>query len=80
MKRILIITLLFCGCNPNYSIPEIREGGSNTVEVQELKNSIVYLKDSTTNLCFAVLKSYNNKGDIYSFTCVPCDSIKKLLK
>jgi hypothetical protein len=42
---------------------------------------LTYYKDTSTNLCFAKVVSYSAGGrSIASITCVPCDSVKHLLK
>jgi hypothetical protein len=37
---------------------------------------ITYIRDGRTGLCFAERGMSNS----YSFTCVPCDSVKKYIK
>lgn len=44
----------------------------------EFQNKTYYWKDERTNLCFAAVR--NPGSHAYSFTCVPCDSVKHLLK
>lgn len=38
-------------------------------------HNIYYIKDKRTGLCFAEV----GMGNTYSFTCVPCDSVKLYL-
>jgi len=47
----------------------------------EATNQITYMKDNKSGLCFARTTSNSYGGhDITSITCVPCDSVKNLLK
>lgn len=49
-------------------------------EVDSIKESLVYFKDSKTGLCFAAVNSTNTKSmsNSTSITCVPCDSLKNV--
>lgn len=54
---------------------------SNNLHKQEVVNKEVeYFKDQRVGLCFGKIESFNWDGSIWSFTCVPCDSVKNLLK
>lgn len=72
MKKILTILILFtlvsCSEQPKY-IQGKSQTGSNG------NNDIRYFKDKRTGLCFAE----RGNVDTYAFTCVPCDSVKKLI-
>jgi hypothetical protein len=81
MKKILIIGLfLLSGCG--YAGDDLRKIFKESGETKVITDNITYTKDSTTNLCFAVIKfSLNGSGRYgYSMTCVPCDSIKNKLQ
>lgn len=42
---------------------------------------ITYFKDDRTKLCFASLSSYSyGMNQVASISCVPCDSVKHLIK
>jgi len=41
--------------------------------------NITYFRDERTGLCFAQSSPYPQSNN-YSFTCVPCDSLKKALE
>lgn len=45
----------------------------------EYENNTRYWRDGRTGLCFAS-NNVSPTGNAYSFTCVPCDSVKHLLK
>jgi hypothetical protein len=70
IKILLLSVVIFIiyGCEQ----PSYVEGDSYNTGGYEIK----YFKDTRTNLCFAE----RGMMDGYSFTCVPCDSIKALLK
>lgn len=64
-----IITVLFISCSS-----EIKNS-------TEASKSITYVKDNRTGLCFGQQTSTSYSGyTITSITCVPCDSVKNLLK
>ena len=46
----------------------------------KISESIVYFKDSRTNICFASVGNLDiaNNGVSSDFTCVPCDSLKRV--
>ena len=68
-KLVAILSILIISC------------GSNDLQKQEtVDKNVEYFKDSRTNLCFGVIKSFNWDGSIWSFTCVPCDSVNHLLR
>lgn len=72
MKKMLLVVILITlfSCQNN-----------SKTDVLKLKNGITYFKDDETNLCFATINSSTYGGyEIVSITCVPCDSIKKLIK
>lgn len=71
MKYFVILVLLFAGC-----------GQSNTeVEPEEVKENMTYFRDDRTGLCFASVNSRTyNAYSVTSISCVPCDSVKHLLK
>lgn len=78
MKKIffgLLFTSLL-GCNIRHT-DNLRL--SKPSELQDIKANLSYIKDSTTNLCFAVLTYCSYARMSYSIACVPCDSVKKLL-
>jgi len=72
MKKILTIftflILTSCSEQPGY-IEGISQTGAHG------KSDIRYFKDKRTGLCFAERGAL----DTYAFTCVPCDSVKKLI-
>jgi hypothetical protein len=69
MKKLLLMMLLFTACR------------SNDLHKQEVVNrEIEYFKDERANLCFGKLVSASIDYTVWSFTCVPCDSVKHLLK
>lgn len=70
---ISFIILMSIGCNLNDS-SDIKKVMTNDREI--IKQNIFYVKDSSTNLCYAILKSIPYGGrNVYSITCVPCDSL-----
>lgn len=69
MKKYLAICLLFTACNPNTM--------SNSTEVTE---AVSYVKDVRSNLCFARMNYWDGEGYDVNVVCVPCDSVKHLLK
>jgi hypothetical protein len=77
--------LLLCGClffvACNYPGDSIRAFSNIASEKKAITDNIFYVKDSSTGLCFAVLKS-EVRSDLnsYSIACVSCDSLKKVLK
>lgn len=47
----------------------------------EVNNKLTYFKDNSTGLCFATVNSASAGAyQITSIACVPCDSIRHLLK
>jgi len=74
-KAIIFCSILLASCStdfqkqPNYIRGDSKRWGDS--QYQEIR----YFKDGRTNLCFAERGTSND----YSFTCVPCDSIKNLL-
>jgi hypothetical protein len=69
MNKILFtMIILLTSCNGVQ--PDYIQGKSNDWQT----DPIVYFKDKRTGLCFAERGATSN----YSFTCVPCDSLKKL--
>jgi len=73
MKKIIVIFtfLILTSC---YEQPKYIEGNSQTGI--DGKSDIRYFKDKRTGLCFAERGTANS----YAFTCVPCDSVEKLIK
>lgn len=77
---ILLLTIIFTislfSCEPKKA-SYIK--GNTTAHEGYLTNDIIkdvrYWKDTRTNLCFAEI----GHVDSYSFTCVPCDSVKLYL-
>lgn len=74
MKKLLLLfgVLFITSCSVNTS---------DNVNVDTTKFS--YYKDSRTNLCFAVVasrKSGSTDATGLGVACVPCDSVKRLLK
>jgi len=74
MKKIIVIFtfLILTSCHSKQ--PEYIEGFSQTGTSGA--NEIRYFKDKRTGLCFAERGTL----DSYAFTCVPCDSVKNLIK
>jgi hypothetical protein len=49
-------------------------------DTENLGHDVMYFKDTITNLCYASIASKTYGGmDVVSITCVPCDSLKKVL-
>lgn len=63
---IILLLIFISACN--------EEPASYVNGDSELSGEIRYLKDTRTGLCFAET-GYENT---YSFTCVPCDSLKNV--
>lgn len=77
MKLIVLCgILMFCGCSITI----------DKVDTDKFKKKISYFKDERTGLCFAAVAmkkgafTVTNNQNGVSFTCVPCDSAKKLIK
>lgn len=76
MKKIAVLSFMMfmvLSCTNNVAYED-------TLRVQYKKDEIkgiVYLKDSTVNLCYAVIEDHFGDKQI---TCVPCDSVKNKLK
>lgn len=70
MRYLLLLIILFTACN-EANPPKYIQGNS-----QALKKDIRYFQDLRTGLCFAE-RGYD---DVSSFTCIPCDSLKRLEK
>jgi len=70
MKKIFLLSVLLTMMSCEQ--PSYIQGNSN----QYTNSDVRYFRDTRTNLCFAEIGG----GDSYAFTCVPCDSIKSLLK
>lgn len=53
---------------------------NDKADTDEIKDNIVYFRDSNTGLCFAAINSINTKSlsSSSSITCVPCDSLKRI--
>ncbi len=71
MKKLLLVFLLLC-CSCE---------SSDTNDIGERTDDITYFRDPKSELCFASVGfvTYGlNEG--VSITCVPCDSVKHLLK
>lgn len=72
MKKILGIAVLITFLSCQTTTP------TDTVSV---KDNITYFKDERTGLCFATVSSVSEGYyPIASITCVPCDSVNKLIK
>ena len=72
MKTLLtlltITTLLLTSCQDNIN--------SDSTEILD---SIQYVKDTRTGLCFATVSSMTHSLYVVtSITCVPCDSLKRV--
>ncbi len=73
-KVIIILTVFLFSCD------------ARNVQIEDFNpERISYFKDSRTNLCFGVTgrvkgASLTNIAESLSFTCVPCDSVKHLIK
>lgn len=53
---------------------------SQKSDIKEISSTMTYFRDTTTNLCFAVVNSASYAGySITTITCVPCDSLKNVL-
>jgi len=70
MRYLLLLLILITACNEDNS-PKYIQGNS-----QAWKKEIRYFQDLRTGLCFAE-RGYS---DVNSFTCIPCDSLKRLEK
>jgi hypothetical protein len=70
MKKIIatILSLILISC-------------SNNLHKQEVVNrEVEYFTDNRVGLCYAMIQSNNGDGgNVWSFTCVPCDSVKNLI-
>lgn len=50
-------------------------------KTENLSGKITYFKDKSSGLCFGAINSGSADGyEITSLTCVPCDSVKHLIK
>ena len=68
-KKLIILFILIASCS------------SEIENSKQAEEEITYIKDGRTNLCFAQKTSYSADGYIItSITCVPCDSVRHLLK
>jgi len=73
-----LVAFLFTGCNPRMSKGEDLNQ-TNILEVQKIKQSITYIKDEQTGLCFAVLNNHTDGfRSTFTIACVPCDSLKNV--
>ncbi len=53
---------------------------TNEEECDVIKSKLTYLRDEKTGLCFAVLNNHTNgHRSTFAITCVPCDSLKRLI-
>lgn len=71
-KTLFLLTILvLCGsCQTN-----------SESDVGKIIENLTYFKDPSTNLCFATINSSDRYGfKVVSITCVPCDSVKHLLR
>lgn len=68
-KTILISLILLTSCIGE--TPSYIEGTTERGADKEIR----YFKDSRTGICFAEV----GQTDTYAFTCVPCDSVAKLI-
>lgn len=66
---LLITLLIFSSCEPH------------KMSSEEAIKEVYYFKDSKSNLCFAGVSKYVYKsGSGIAIACVPCDSVKHLLR
>lgn len=75
---ILLVAFLFTGCNLRVDKGEDLFQ-TNILEVQKIKQSITYIKDEQTGLCFAILNNHTDGfRSTFTMACVPCDSLKNV--
>ncbi len=75
---ILLVAFLFTSCNPRMDKGE-DVFTTNILEVQKIKQSITYIEDEKTGLCFAVLNNHTDGfRSTFTMACVPCDSLKNV--
>jgi hypothetical protein len=75
MRRIIIVLGLGLG------MMSCSVSTSGNVDVDS--NDIKYVRDSRTNLCFGIVasrKSFSTATTGLGVTCVPCESVKHLIK
>lgn len=73
LKYLMVILLLvmFVSCSQNDLYVMTR------LDTNNFEKKLVYIKDSRTGICFAILKTSNlNTFNDASITCVPCENIK----
>lgn len=74
----MLVAILFCGCNLRQNKGEdLNE--TNDLEVRVIKDKLTYIKDDKTGLCFAVLNNTDGFRNTFAITCVPCDSLKRVV-
>lgn len=72
----VILLLMFLAAALSSCGPQISDE-----TISEDSHKIQYFKDERTGLCFGNISSYSyGLNEVASFTCVPCDSVKHLLK
>lgn len=76
--KYLFLLVFFISCDKNKIHRRVfRHDKDITREKKERLKQIIYLKDTSVNLCYAVWLDYF--WDMQC-TCVPCDSVKNQLK
>lgn len=74
----LLVAFLFTGCNLRMDKGEDLNR-TNILEAQKIKESITYIKDEKTGLCFAVLNNHTDGfRSTFTMACVPCDILNNV--
>lgn len=73
MKKIIFLSLICIVSSCQFT---------ERTNIDKIEDNITYFKDSRTGLCFAAINSLSLKSlnEFVSITCVPCDSVKHLIK
>lgn len=79
---ICIFSLFFISCNNKDTKKQKTESeiATESYKNYEVAQDIVYIKDKRVNLCYGVFAIGKYKYSSISMTCVPCDSVEKLLQ
>jgi len=73
MKK-LTLTILILGLLSGCNSPDKPKSFTNAfITPIKPESPVEYYKDTITKLCFAVYR-----GEFRTFTCIPCDSLKKV--
>ena len=79
MKKLLIISFSLAFLAISCRQKEVY--GTDGNAARKFIGKIIYMKDTTANLCYAVTGTGERESlnQASAFTCVPCDSVKNLI-